>query len=328
MSNVVSIKGYGNVSADCGMTKSRMDTVILTAAKVAKLKLPPFQRPLKINEKVKAIAENMKYNGAVIDGVLTIGEFKGEEWIVDGQHRIEAFKISELPEAYCDVRIIKFDNLAEMAEEFVRLNSFIVRMRTDDILRGLEPENKWLQYIRRTCPFIGYDHIRRYPNSPLLSMTMAVRTWAGASREISSAGGIASATSLVHDMTEEQATEMCEFFNIAFEAWSSDTENTRLWGGLNLTLCAWLWNNMVKVKPGRGGGKRATRLTPEQFKRGLMGLAASGDHAEWLVGRNNSERNRAPCYRRIRSLMLKRLQPEFKAAVYFPAPAWAQGRDP
>ena len=51
--------------------------------------------------------------------------------------------------------------MAEMGDAFVALNSRLVNMRPDDILRGLEGSIPALQEIRASCPFVGYDQIRQ-----------------------------------------------------------------------------------------------------------------------------------------------------------------------
>src|SRR5687767_9903420 len=129
------IKGY---KAAPRSVRSRMDTILLTPAVVAKWKTPPFQRPLKINAKVLALAEALKQSGGVLPGVITLGDVDTDRYVVDGQHRVQAFLLSELTEGYADVRICAFDNLAEMGQEFVDLNSSLVRIGPDDVLRGLE----------------------------------------------------------------------------------------------------------------------------------------------------------------------------------------------
>jgi hypothetical protein len=302
------------------MLKSKMDTVVLTQAKMASLIIPGFQRPLRVNDKVKAIAERMKHNGGVIDGVITIGKLKGVEYLIDGQHRREAFMISELPEAYCDVRIIDFANMAEMAEEFVRLNSCIVRMRPDDVLRGMEPEVKALEYIRTTCPFVGYGQIRRTKVSPLMSMSMVLRTWKGARSEGAGGHGGSSAAQLAREVTMQQAKDMCEFLNCCKEAWGDDREYVRLFSALNLTICAWLYIRVVQEpKPGT---KRSSMLTPEQFTAGLMGLSASKNHLDWLVGRDATERDRPAAYRRIKQIMQRRIEQDLGKRITLPQPSW------
>ena len=48
-----------------------------------------------------------------------------------------------------------------MAEEFTRLNSSMVKMRPDDLLRAMESSTLSLQMIRKHCDFVSYDQVRR-----------------------------------------------------------------------------------------------------------------------------------------------------------------------
>ena len=129
-------------------TNTRNDTVMVTKDTLQDWNSPPFQRPLKVNARVLALAESIKADGGVIPGIIALGELKGKTYIIDGQHRLEAFKISGIEEGYCDIRIHKFDSIEKMGEEFVQLNSRLVNMKPDDILRGLEGMIPALQMIR------------------------------------------------------------------------------------------------------------------------------------------------------------------------------------
>lgn len=142
---------------------SSMETMLVARDQATSWVIPPFQRPLRINDKVRSLAEDLKANGGFISGVLTLGKLKGDRliYLVDGQHRVEAFKISELPEFIADIRTCTYDSMADMADDFVLLQQSLVRMRPDDVLRGLEASTHSLQVIGKTCPFVGYDQIRK-----------------------------------------------------------------------------------------------------------------------------------------------------------------------
>lgn len=316
--SVISIKGFRELKASDGMIKAKHDTLCLTREGFEALVLPPFQRPLRVNAKVKGIAVEMQGNGGVVSGYLTIGILNGIRYLVDGQHRREAFLLSCLRECYADVRLIEFDSMAEMAQEFVRLNSAIVKLRPDDILRGLESSVKGLEIIRELCPYIGYDQIRRSTASPVISMSMALRTWEATVNEIPSASGKSGAANLAGDLSEEKARAMCRFFNIAHNAWGRDKEYWRLWGSLNLTLCGWMWNNMVVHQY----SVKSTRFTTEQFTSALTAVSASTRYLDWLVSRENNDHNRNPCYQRLKAIFAERLQRDMGKRIYFPHPAW------
>jgi hypothetical protein len=306
--------------------QSRMETLIITPAMVNTWKLPPFQRPLRINDKVRAVTEQIKKTEC-IEGVLTLGKLKGDNsyFVVDGQHRIEAFKLSEIAEAIADVRLMPFDSMAEMADEFVRLNSSLVKMRPDDILRGLEDSSPALKAIRKSCEFVGYDNIRRGGHGPILSMSALLRCWTGASYETptGNAGGL-SAAGLAQSIDQASVQNMIAFLATAHSAWGRDPEYFRLWGNLNLALCMWLWNKLVMDRE-RSGAKRHVVLSITNFKHCLMSISADSDYLAWLPGRVLGDRDRSPAYGRLKTIFSKRLASELSGVkkLLLPQPAWA-----
>jgi hypothetical protein len=324
MTNVVAIKGTRQAPK---ASRSKMDTIIFTAAEINKWILPPFQRPLRINEKVRLLAENLKANGGVITGVLTLGHVAGKKditWLVDGQHRIEAFKISELEECIADVRICDFDSMSEMADEFVNLNSQLNKMRPDDILRGLEPSSKALRTIRSECPYVGYDQIRRgSTGSPIVSMSALLRCWVGSRGDTPTANTSGqSAKQIAEEIDETEVLLLVKFLHIARAAWGSDPENYRLWGGLNLALCAWMYRRLVVDQ--ERGTKRYVKLNSDLFKKCLMSVSANADYLDWLPGRTLSDRDRGPCYGRLKAIFAARLKQELKTdKPLLPQTAWA-----
>jgi len=326
MNNVVHIKGSREAPKN---VRSTMETVIISVDQVNQWRIPPFQRPVRINSKVEAIAEEMKNGGVEITGVITLGKIEKDQslYIVDGQHRIEAFRISGMPEIIADLRVVQFQNMAEMSDEFVRLNSALVRMRPDDILRGLEASTPFLAKIRKECPFVGYDNIRRSSSSsPTLGMSQVVRNWAGSITETPTPnmpGGGSVANAALH-LDASSVDELIRFLNIAHSAWGRDPEYFRLWGQLNLTICMWLWRRLV-TNVSRSGTTRYIALTSSQFKQCLMALSANHDYLDWLPGRNLSDRDRSPCYVRIKNIFTRRLGEETrdKKKVLLPLPAWA-----
>ncbi len=322
MGNVVSISGAREAPK---AVQSRMETLIITLTMAHAWKIPPFQRPLRINEKVRTVTEQIK-KSETIEGVLTLGKLKGDPslYIVDGQHRIEAFKLSELTEAIADVRICMFDTMGEMADEFVRLNTSLVKMRPDDILRGLESSVPALLQIRKSCEFVGYDNIRRSGTGPIVSMSALMRCWSAAGYETpaSSNSGV-SAAQLVQNLDQSSLQNLIVFLATAHAAWGRDPEYYRLWGNLNLALCMWLWNKLV-IDRDRYGTKKYAILNVTDFKRCLMSVSAEGDYLAWLPSRQLSDRDRSPCYTRLKAIFVRRLSEESKGKkIIFPAPAWA-----
>jgi len=303
--------------------KTDMDTIILTLDKANSFKVPPFQRPIRANEAVLRIANDMKTSQTIV-GVITLGKLAKDtaEYIVDGQHRIEAFRISALPEVLADVRIIHFDAMAEMAEEFIRLNTALVRMRPDDLLRGLTPLMPPLQLILSECHYVGYDSIRRSPSNAMVSFASALRCWAGSEAESPSAqsrGGIANIASAFSMTTAET---MAGFMRLAYDAWGRDPEYHRMWGNLNMILCMWLYRRMV-LDTVRKGTQRTIVINAKEFKSCLMALSANANYVAWLQGRTLRELDRSPAFARIKAIFTKTLSETRSDKVRLPQPAWS-----
>ncbi len=325
MSNVVPIKGAERPPQ---AEQSRMDTLILTLQMISAWKLPPFQRPLTLNDKVRSVIEIIKKT-EVIEGVITLGILRNETalYLVDGQHRIEAFKLSEMPEVIADVRIMRFQTIADMADEFLRLNSSLVRMRPDDLLRAMEESTPMLKQIRKACDFVGYDKIRRGTSGsgPVVGMSALVRCWTSSGYETPSSGNThGGAMRLVESIDQTSMQNLIAFLATAHSAWGRDPEYYRLWSNLNMTLCMWLWNRLV-IDRDRSGAKRYSTLNIPEFKKCLMSLSANSDYVEWLTGRNLTDRDRSPCYNRIKSIFSRRMVEDGKEGGkrQLPSPAWA-----
>lgn len=319
MNEVVMMKGMKQAPK---AARSKMDTLLLTPELIERWEPPPFQRPLKLNERVRAIAEELKHNGGVIDGVLTLGIIEGDIalYLLDGQHRVAAFRMSELKECIADVRICTFANLGEMGDEFVKLNSSIVRMTPDDVLRGMEGTIPVVHNLKEACNFIAYNNVRRTEGGPVLSMSAAIRTWFGAAAETPKQK-TTSAVVLAREMSASDAQELIKFLNLARAAWGEDPQNYRLWTALNLCLCMWLYRKLVVEKP--RGTARYIHVNHDIFRKCLMSVAANTDYVDWLVGRSLSERNRAPCYLRLKAIFTARLKLEYhNEKPQMPQPGW------
>src|SRR5262245_43488072 len=316
-------------SASEKQTRTTMDTIELNPKLVASWKQPPFQRDLKINAKVMAVAKTIEADGGVLPGVITLGVLDGVVYVVDGQHRIAAWAQTGLTVGYADVRTHWFDSLGEMAQEFVNLNSQLVRMKPDDILRGLEPGTIALQQIRRKCGFVGYDMVRRGDKSPVLSMSTFIRTWAASASDVPSPGSYATLTALAA-MTDDETTHGIAFLGLAFEAWQRDRAYGKLWGSLNLLVCAWLYRRVVLGEK-LNNYARSTKFKPDEFRQCLMALSAEPHYLDYLVGRNTGERDRGPTYGRVKQIFQRRYHAETGKKLVLPQPAWSShqsGRAP
>lgn len=307
--------------------RTRMQTLYMTPALVKTWVIPPFQRQLRVNEKVRTIAGKIKAD-EVVPGIVTIGEIeRGPDrgsYLMDGQHRVEAFKLSELTEAIADVHFRIYDTMAEMGAAFVEINSQIVRMRPDDNLRGLEQTIPALGVLRKHCTFIGYDYVRRGPKAsakaPILGMSNVIKVWSGSNGDTPSNTG-SSTMEAARQLGVESAQQLSVFLNMCFSAWGREMENRTLWMPLNLAITMWLWRRLVLDK--QRGVTRYVVLTPDLFRKCLLSVAASSEYADWLVGRTLSERDRSPCYTRLRPLFVTRLNQEMGKKILFPQPAWA-----
>lgn len=300
-------------------TQTTLDTWEITPNQARSWKIPPFQRPLRVNDKVQLLAKQIRIDDGVIPGVFTLGMFDRERWLIDGQHRREAFLLSECLVGFVDVRVAHYKTMAEMGEEFVNLNSQIVKMRPDDIIRGLEQTYEPLAKLRKICPFVGYDQIRRNEkSSPVASMSSVLRCWYGAANEVPRNGGV-SAQQIATTFSFEECAQLADFLNLAFTAWGRDTAYGKLWGNLNVSICMWLYRVMVIG----AYSARTQKLSKEQFVKCLMSLSANSQYLDWLVGRQLSPRDLAPCYSRIRSAFVQRLEIDTGKKYVMPAPAWS-----
>lgn len=297
--------------------KSVMETVEITKEQAKAWKRPPFQRPLKMNEKVRLLSETIGASG-VIPGVISLGSIGEDMFILDGQHRREAFLISTADTAIADLRSHRFNHMGEMGEEFVKLNSQLVRIGPDDILRGLKEGSTTLQRLVARLPFVGFDMIRRGAASPVVSMSALLRSWFGAAADVP-ARSTDSAPALVSRLTLDELDLLCQFGENAYAAWGNDREYGKLWGGLNLMLCMWLFRRLVLTQY----STRTPRLTRALFQKCLMEVSAESTYIDWLVGRSLNERDRSPCFNRLRTMFAKRIERETQKRVSMPAPAWA-----
>ncbi len=308
--------------------QSSMETQILTIDQVNKWRLPPFQRPLRVNAKVLTIAEQMKCDGVSMSGILTLGKLRGDPgqpYIVDGQHRCEAFRQSGMEEIIADVRTVNFDDMGEMADEFVNLNSAIVRMRPDDLLRGLTPTLPNLERIMKECPYVGYDQVRRgkSDSGAIVSLGVVLRCWNNGKLDTPNAGNGGFAIShLALTLTEDETSKLIKFMTVVHAAWGRDPEYYRLWGALNLALCAWLYRRLV-LETERKGSQRIITLSESLFRKCVTALSANGQYLEWLVGRMLNDRDRSPAFTRIKGMFVKRLNDEGMANPKLPQPAWS-----
>lgn len=303
---------------------SMLVTSVYSLDEVAHWKRPPFQRAFQENSKVRQLAEEIAQNGGVIPGVLTLGLLQGESvfYLVDGQHRVAAFKKSGMKELWADVRTMEFASMADMATEFLNLNSSLVRMRPDDLLRSAEVSLPLLAKIMKDCPFVTYGKITRGASTATIGMSQVLRAWNCAGSEACLAN-YKPPVSLAEALTDNEAESLIQFLTVAYEAWGRDKEYGRLWGGINLALCMWLWRRLV-TRELSSNTNRYVHLNVHEFTNCMRALSADSNYIEWLYGRLLRERDRGPAYTRIRKIWTARLKYDGarSGAIKFPAPDW------
>jgi len=306
-------------------TRTVTDTVVVTPDDVKLWKKPPFQRQFTNNDKVQEVSEEIAET-EVIPGVLTLGWLHGEKYLIDGQHRVEAFLLSGLPKGYVDTRTAHYKTMAEMSAEFDRLNSSISKMKPDDRLRALEfNEDNHLAAFRKKCPFVGYNKTKGEDNTGtgvILSMGSTIRCWNMSSKEVPISGGGAASGGIVEiakKFSAEDADLLSEFLNCTYDAWGTDKEYRGLWKNLNLTVCMWLYRRLVIT----GHSKKSVRISKTLFQKCLMSLSANESYLAWLVGRNSNDRTRSPAYKKIKDIFSKRITEETGTKPKLPQPKWS-----
>lgn len=308
-------------------TLSTTNTEMLSAAELRSWKVPQFQRPLTVNDRVVALSKQIQKDDGVIPGFITLGVLATEKdtrWIIDGQHRREAFFMSECTTAYLDVRVLHFKDMATMATEFKHLNSHLVNMRPDDHLRAMESSSEALAKIVRKCPYVGYGQVRRSDKAPILSMSSVLRCWAAGSRDVPQSGAGQGVASLAEQLTVDEADHLISYLDVAYNAWGRDHGNYRLWGSLTLALTMWLYRRTVMAL-GVGAGSKSTKISRELFGKCMLALSADSHYADWLVGRQLNDRDRSPAYNKIKYTFVKRIEIETgeTGKVKLIQPAWA-----
>jgi hypothetical protein len=255
-----------------------------------------------------------------------LGKLTGDTayYVVDGQHRIEAFRLSGMSEIIADIRVVHFDTMAEMADEFVKLNSAIKKISPDDLLRGLAPNIPNLQRIMRECPFVGYAHVRRKSNSgSLINLATLLRCWQASYSEVpNNSNSGRTITQIATGMDNESAGNLIKVLNVMVNAWGRDPEYYKLWGNLNLTICLWLYRRLV-LDTVRKGSARVIIMTETQFKQCLMALSADSHYVMWLQGRLLNDRDRSPALQRIKTIWSRRLIEGGTPKPNLPSPNWA-----
>lgn len=310
-------------------TRSVAETVIFTRKTVEEEWLAcmaEVQRPFTLNDKVRAMAARIKDEGGVVPGTVEFAKLGRERQLVDGQHRLKAFLLTDLEEGYADTKTHFCKSKQEVDALFEELNGRLVNLKPDSVLKSKESRNTHLQAIRAACPFVGYENVRRSnrqagsPSSPLLSMSTTLRAWAASRPETPTTSNPA-VVSIANALIDTEAAGLIGLLKLAYAAWGADKAYYRLWSGLNLTLCCWLYRRLVisQYSP------RTILMDTKLFGKCLTALSADAAYIDWLANRNLAEIHRGPAYSRIRRIFSARIVEETGKKPNFPSPPWTTG---
>jgi hypothetical protein len=297
---------------------------ILSLEEMFSWTLPVFQREEQQTKKVIEFADELRTNGGMVSGVILLGMLRGSTdgivYLVDGQQRRNGCNISGRTEFIANVILKQYDSMADMAQDYTRVNARLVPFKPDDLLRAYEITHPNLKQLHDDCPFLGYGNIRRAEDrSPVLGMSAVLKCWFGSGLATPGAQGLA--TTLVDQLDETQRQTLTVFLLTAYNAWGSDRQYGRLYANLNLTMCMYLYRKLV-LDP----GNRRVPLPLDMFRKCLMSVSANSTYIDWLQGRSVSERDRSPCYKRVKSIFAERLTQEYNGKIFkLPKPDWLLG---
>ncbi len=301
-------------------TRSVTDTIVVTEKVIATWVIPGFQRAVKDNRKVQEIGKLIAETG-VIPGVITLGVLDDVVYRLDCQHRLMAFSKSGLREAYVDARYLYCKSMADMAREFVHLNTPIARLQPNDVLRGMTETNVALKSIRARCPFVGYDFIRRGERAPVLGMSQALRAWYGSKPDtpVSHAPNAVDIATWFENAADAEPEKLADFLLIANQAWGSHREYHVLWNALNLTLSMWMYRRLVI----RAYSAKTPKVGVLLFRACLVALTGDRIYLDWLrSARKLDDRDRVPGYDKMKKIFAGVIQAEIKSKPLLPHPSW------
>lgn len=318
-------------------------TAIFTPERLDEWNRPEFQRPLLINQDVQGMARKMMLEAAAdkegmcsIPGIILFGRFLGDDYLLDGQHRIfGAFALAcgkralegtteFLTEggvrpkmALASTETRHYNSLSEMAQAFVNAQKKLVALKADDSLRALEYTNTYLRDLREACPFIGYEKNKNTKDRIMISMSAAIRTWFGSGATPATGPECSRAASY---LDETETARLISFFIACERAGWVDSMWPNLWGTLNIGLNMWLWRKLVLGKENkfRGGGDFMA-LTVQQYAECMKGLKTP-EYAKFLKSRALRFQDRLITYEYIQDLFMPELARQGIIGPKFPVP--------
>jgi hypothetical protein len=302
------------------MKTEKFAVVAMTIDEANQLHAPPFQRPMRLKSRqLKVVAEIIR-NENILPGVITLGKVENDPltYLVDGQHRIEAFNRSGIEIVTAKIDMMMFKDMNEMSLQFDRLNTPIAKMSANDRLKSMSFTNPVIHMIMEECSFVGFHHTQLGQNAAkVLQLSVALRSWkSGKSKFV----GVGSHDAVIigETISEEEAKDLIKFLKASHKAFGNDKEYFSLWGNLNLSIVAWLWIRLILERV-----PRVTAITEEDFVRCMMSLGSDNAYVPWLKGKNLSVHSRSPCYTRVKDIFAKRLREEgYDKRILFPGAEW------
>lgn len=292
-----------------------------------RLRIPPSQRgvPPVLNKKKREVLRQINLTGR-IPGHLIIAVLDGVCWFGDGQQRVDCFERSDREEvvAYVDYRYVKSQE--EIGEIFRGAQGFLLSMSPDDILRSHERENLCLQRLMREVPWMEYRKThQRMRGGSLYSPGIMLKCLFGSMKETPVTSPQQTTEEIINLLTNDLLDWFIPALHIFREAFYHD-DYFALRGTTCITLLLWLYRlTVVERQP---LSKKATRLTHEQFEKGLYAMTSGNGHClKWFQGGRQGARSiseRSPAYAEIRAAFVTRLEADLGHKVYFPDPPWSK----
>jgi len=294
------------------MLKRTAEVRIVTVAEMTQWASPPFQRPVvEGRANLREVARIIRDTGEV-PGVVTLGELDGVLYLIDGQHRRRATEMSERTEVMVYLVILKCLTMEEMSRRFLALNSSIVPIKVDDRLRSAEITNPNLRMIRDLCGFVGYRKSAHH----VVTMSVVLRSFLASCRDTPGPlTGVLSSDRI----TLAEAEELAAALAVLYKSWGNTAGQESLWGGLNLSVCLWLYRRVVF----EAATTRNTTVTPDEFSVAMVGLT-DRVYLEWLRGKSTGPMFFPGTYDRIKSCLVAWLRSEGRTRIRLPSPSFAR----
>lgn len=71
--------------------------------------------------------------------------------------------------------------------------------------------------------------------------------------------------------------------------------------------------------------EKQTQSSTDTIEVNLMSLGADASYCDWLLGRHMGERDRSPCYDRMKNIFVRRVHDDTGKKIMMPSPPWFSG---